>query len=302
DGGAGGFDSLVIEGQHASVRTSATGPNSGTVTVDGTPIAYAGLEPITLGGTVADVTVTGSSGDDDILIHHDPSVAGNIEVKTTTGSMESVSFAPPTASLPDTGGGGRDTVPLGDDLAIPGANLTIAAASIVVSPLVTVNAGAGDVTFTAADPQAGSSSLGIWTATAAASISLTGGAALIGRNIDLSATSSATPSPATDTHVAVNASSTAAVEIVDSTVTATGNLSLTASSAVNSTASAAGDAGHSATGTDAAVAGSTVASTATSRIAGTSTVSATGSLGVSATNTVVAATTGDASTAPGGAG
>jgi len=61
DGGAGGFDSLVINGTHASVTTAATGPNSGTVTVDGTPLAYAGLEPITL-HEYADVFVMPTSG------------------------------------------------------------------------------------------------------------------------------------------------------------------------------------------------------------------------------------------------
>ena len=40
DGGAGGFDTMVISGTHASVSTVATGPNSGVVTVDGKPIVY----------------------------------------------------------------------------------------------------------------------------------------------------------------------------------------------------------------------------------------------------------------------
>src|SRR6266404_4510168 len=110
DGGAGGFDSLIIDGAHASVSTAATGPSSGTVTVDGTSLAYAGLEPITLAGTVTDVNVTGGSGDDDIVIHHDPVNAGQIEVKSTTGTIESVHFAPPTGSLTVDGAAGKDTV------------------------------------------------------------------------------------------------------------------------------------------------------------------------------------------------
>jgi len=48
EGGAGGYDSLVIEGgTYASVTYAATGPDSGTITLDGTTLSYEGLEPIT---------------------------------------------------------------------------------------------------------------------------------------------------------------------------------------------------------------------------------------------------------------
>src|SRR5689334_464970 len=47
DGGAGGNDSLVIDGGTFTEGSfKATGPNSGTVQVDGNVIHYLGLEPI----------------------------------------------------------------------------------------------------------------------------------------------------------------------------------------------------------------------------------------------------------------
>src|SRR5205807_4533951 len=66
DGGDRGFDTMEIVGTHASVSSAATGPNSGVVTVDGSPIAYAGLEPIVISSPIADVSVAGSGGDDTI--------------------------------------------------------------------------------------------------------------------------------------------------------------------------------------------------------------------------------------------
>ena len=46
DGGAGGYDTLVVKGKRGSVKSSPVDRSSGTMRVDGVPIAYAGLEPI----------------------------------------------------------------------------------------------------------------------------------------------------------------------------------------------------------------------------------------------------------------
>ena len=46
DGGAGGYDTLVLSGNRGSVRSNPIDRSSGSLVVDGTAIAYAGLEPI----------------------------------------------------------------------------------------------------------------------------------------------------------------------------------------------------------------------------------------------------------------
>ena len=50
DGGAGGFDSLVVGGYRGSVVSRPIDAHSGTLIVDGVAIRYLGLEPITLSG------------------------------------------------------------------------------------------------------------------------------------------------------------------------------------------------------------------------------------------------------------
>jgi len=151
DGGIGGFDSLVLDGSYTKAIFSASGPDSGTVDLDGSRIRYAGLEPITLVGTVTDVVVDGSSVDDALVVDLDGT---NIRVRTTTGTIESVSFAAPTGSLTINGDAGTDSVTVAANLSLPGADLAINTESITVNSGVTIStdngAGSyGDVTFTA---------------------------------------------------------------------------------------------------------------------------------------------------------
>src|SRR5262249_42405063 len=52
DGGAGGFDSLVLDtGVVENVISAATAPDAGTITYDSATLSYRGLEPVTLSGT-----------------------------------------------------------------------------------------------------------------------------------------------------------------------------------------------------------------------------------------------------------
>ena len=55
DGGTGGFDSLVFDVDGKTVHSTANDPHSGSIAVGGTPITYAGLEPITNTGTATDM-------------------------------------------------------------------------------------------------------------------------------------------------------------------------------------------------------------------------------------------------------
>jgi len=51
EGGDGGFDVLVIEsGGYASIVSAPTGPDSGSIVLDGAAIRYAGFEPVLVGG------------------------------------------------------------------------------------------------------------------------------------------------------------------------------------------------------------------------------------------------------------
>jgi 6-phosphogluconolactonase (cycloisomerase 2 family) len=53
DGGAGGYDTLVVDAHGQAVVSTPAGPQSGTVTVGGQVITYAGLEPVTITGSTS---------------------------------------------------------------------------------------------------------------------------------------------------------------------------------------------------------------------------------------------------------
>ena len=179
DGGDGGFDSLVIEGDsYDTVAFSATGPQSGSVNLDGNAITYAGLEPIDLlflnpFGSVANVIVDANPllGDDLVLENH--TGTGTMQVRSLNGTMESVSFANPTESLTINlgdgvygllgtgddilsltsfdsgfdaaliinGGDGADQVFVSQDIILPGSDINIKAdsASLTVNDGVTLS-------------------------------------------------------------------------------------------------------------------------------------------------------------------
>lgn len=58
DGGAGGFDTMVVDAQSSElIELAATGLDSGTVTIDGQVITYTGLEPVSISGMPTNVVV-----------------------------------------------------------------------------------------------------------------------------------------------------------------------------------------------------------------------------------------------------
>jgi hypothetical protein len=111
DGGADGFDSLVIDSPTAGrAHFTATGPHSGTVALGERTITYEDLEPITLVGPQTDVTVTGSA-DNDIMIVEE--LAGGImRVRSgdATPTFESGQFETPSNSLRVDGSDGTDEI------------------------------------------------------------------------------------------------------------------------------------------------------------------------------------------------
>ncbi len=305
DGGAGGFDTLVINGGHSSVSSTANNATSGTITLDGTTIAYTGLEPITIVPApapvipVAAVTINGSSGGDHITIQNDGSTGNLI---ATAPTMESISFPVPTSTLTIDGGDGDDEVTLAGTLSLPGVAFLVKAEKISVSAGAVVTATGGSITLQAANNQTGSALSGLVNATGSASATVTD-AHLTSGNIVISATSTVAPPSPSSKFIGLHADSTATVSVDGaSEISASGSVSLTASSTVTAPMSAVASPGDGTPGADAAVAGSLISSTATATVSGSTSVTATGDVSVSATNVVAAMASGDASAAAGGAG
>ncbi|MCW2962871.1 MAG: Parallel beta-helix repeat, partial [Actinomycetia bacterium] len=127
DGGAGGYDTLVVDGTRQTVSSNSTGPQSGSVTADGSVINYAGLEPVSVAAN--DVTINGTSGDDTITV---TSTGTSITVSTghTTTEDTVVTLPVTTTTLTIDGLGGNDSVVFVGTLNFLGATLTVRAESI----------------------------------------------------------------------------------------------------------------------------------------------------------------------------
>ncbi|MHC4543130.1 MAG: LEPR-XLL domain-containing protein, partial [Planctomycetota bacterium] len=101
EGGAGGFDSLVVRGTYDTIVFTPTGPDSGAVDCDGEVIIYVGLEPINAGS--ADDVIFNATANVDNWIIEDSPTAGQIQVRSI--SIETTSFDNPN----------NLTINLGDD-------------------------------------------------------------------------------------------------------------------------------------------------------------------------------------------
>jgi outer membrane protein OmpA-like peptidoglycan-associated protein len=123
EGGPGGFDTLVIEGgSFASATYTATGPQSGSVELDGNVIDYFGLEPITDNSNAVNRVLTTSASIDDITLSDGPSV-GQLTLEADNGSFESHTFTSPRVSLRVNAGDADDTITLDALLGYSGALL-----------------------------------------------------------------------------------------------------------------------------------------------------------------------------------
>ena len=136
DGGAGGFDTLLINGNYGTMVFAPTGPSSGTVSLDGNSIAYAGLEPIANTGTATNVVFDLTSGDDHAIIE-DPGTG--LQIRSLNSSFETTAFTIPSGSLTINGQGGADSVEVAADLILLGASLSINAETIAVDSGVTID-------------------------------------------------------------------------------------------------------------------------------------------------------------------
>src|SRR5439155_16189284 len=106
DGGAGGFDTLVLHGSSRTFRSTPKDKSSGTIALDGNVIAYAGLEPIVNTGSAADAIFDLGSGDDDATLQPD----GSGGLSLTGATFESQIITLPSSSLTISGGDGKDKI------------------------------------------------------------------------------------------------------------------------------------------------------------------------------------------------
>ena len=192
DGGAGGFDTLSVTGD--AVVSSPSGRDSGTVTVDGVTIAYAGLEPVN--ATASSVTINGSDLTLGDLMKVGPGgVAGTIEVHNFDSILTGTEIAEytyftisGTTAVTINGGDGGDTVEFTGNYAVPNSNLTVNAETIKVDSGVTIDVGTGDIAFNATSKGNGKSLVGLTSTLLGVDASIdVDGATLNAHNVDFEA-------------------------------------------------------------------------------------------------------------------
>ena len=144
--GPGDHDTLTLTGGTVgSLVYTATGPDSGTVSVDGELITYAGLEPITDDLVVASREFVFGGGPDIINV-----AVGDTRTLVTSPSSESVDFTNPGGSVTIRSGDGDDTIVVTGNPAYGllidagGGNNTVES-SVPVGAIVTGTNGADDI-------------------------------------------------------------------------------------------------------------------------------------------------------------
>jgi hypothetical protein len=312
EGGAGGFDTLVIDGvSSGTVAFTPTGPESGFVDLDGNLISYAGLEPIIYDGTATDM-IFNLSGDGDHAVLETSGTG--LRLRSTNGTFEETDFSAPTGSLTINGQDGDDSVVLAGDLYIDNAmDLTVNAESITVDSGAYIHA--NEIFLHAsASRNGGVDSLADSTydlffdsalvGNAAATVQVTG-ATLQAWNIEITSSSEVALNTdgagLSDLRAAVAyATSDAEAIVQDSTIIASGNLTISAGSTISAAAILNADPSSSDGELDAAIAVTYGESTAVARVSGASTLEVGGDVKISADNIVTLSSVADGGT--GGSG
>ncbi|MBM4043508.1 MAG: DUF4347 domain-containing protein [Planctomycetes bacterium] len=167
DGGAGGFDSVVLDGgQFARVVFVAYGPDSGTIARDGNVVTYAGMEPLSDNSDAAEREFNGTAIADRVTMFRPSPGHITIESDNDLSDFESVTFSDPSqsltiklgynavgtdehvyveelgdfpADLTIDGEGGPDKVEFRGDVRLVGHNLTVKAETIEVEDNVVIS-------------------------------------------------------------------------------------------------------------------------------------------------------------------
>jgi hypothetical protein len=293
DGGEGGWDVLVVEGSYGSLEATASGPHAGTLVLDGRPLHYAGLEPITLVSGVPTVVVNGS------CVGRRAPAAGRPDpgdpphgaepARLDQRPIESVSFlASAVTSLTIRGLDGYDEVEIASNITLRNASLTIEAEVIRVNGFK-VDTGAGAITLTA--EHVGGN--------ADAQVELTG-AELRGGTIEATATATVRNVPSSLPFISVLSTASAKVIVTNTTIDATGSVTLRSKVDVDLRANAQGL--PVPLPGDAAFGLLDINTTSTTQLLGTTTVDARGELLIEAITTIAGEAGGDATGSSIGAG
>lgn len=262
DGGAGGYDSIaLVGGSYQTVLYAASGIDAGFIDLDGTRISYAGLEPIVDGTATVARVVTGTSGADTITV----TSLGTGEIVVSSDTFETITFAAPSGSLTigaeggddhviiehldlDAvlvvgGGDGADEISVTGSVSLPAHDLALDAETISVEAgaAISTSDGAtrGSITFTAAATGEGVLGLpGLTSADASAAI-VVDGATIVGGDIALTASATATAADALGDFAWLDVHATASVTVNASSIQAAGTLSLSSVSSASATAQGA---------------------------------------------------------------
>ena len=143
DGGAGGWDTLVVRGETSRTahRVTQLSPHDGILDYGALQIRYAGLEPVTDSLSAASLTINGTGGGEQINIVDGP--PGFTQVNSgASGTFETYDFANKT-NVTVTGGGGADIYTLNNPNPATGlATLTLSgsadAETFRVTPSATI--------------------------------------------------------------------------------------------------------------------------------------------------------------------
>ena len=110
DGGAGGFDTLVIAEQRVAITVfDATGPDSGLVTLDDRVVAYANLEPVVDNTVAPDKVFNAATGGAD-TIRIIETGANSILVDSVNATFEDHTVRQPTSLFTINAGAGDDII------------------------------------------------------------------------------------------------------------------------------------------------------------------------------------------------
>jgi hypothetical protein len=287
------------------VFTAADGTTTSTPLAGVTAVSVGrGAVTTDLSGAPAGVTISVATADGDVVALSPGRItitglgadllltaAGRELVLQGLTALAALRFTVPDVSLVLDAGTGRLTVTgqlssLGADVALAGRSVTVTPGSVLD---LTGSSAAGDLAITASH---------VSTTDAAASVSLTGAVVRAG-DVLLSATSSADGGHVEGASASHTGRSSASTTVVDTAITATGDVTVLADSTARGSVSAAG-AGAGSTATDAAVARLALDSSALARVGGTSSVVAGGDLVVRAVDTVDGSATADARAAAAG--
>ena len=112
DGGAGGYDTLVLDGGSTqNVGYVSVDSHSGSVSRDGNVIAYTGLEPVIENGSAPNEAFGGTTGNDQIVIADDGTPGdGSFTISSNTSETITVTNADQIQSLTIDAGDGNDSV------------------------------------------------------------------------------------------------------------------------------------------------------------------------------------------------